>query len=156
LTLILATPHGIWADRRITDYGSGETCDPVKKLVSNDVLVAGFSGNLGTILAAIDMVKDGCENPKELALVSVDKIDVEGLVVKNNRIYTLDLKKAWIRPKRCAYYAMGSGGSVAMAFLAGRTSRTGKIKDKDIKDAFKYCSKARIDCGSSIDFIPAA
>jgi hypothetical protein len=149
MTLILATNHGIFSDRKIT-ADTGETCDPMKKFASNDVIVAAFAGDVETILKAMDMVKEGIEDPREIA-----KIDVEGLVVKNGRIYVLDLKKAWLKPKRCAYWAMGTGGTVAMAFLSGRTSRTGKLTEKDIKDAFKYTSRARTDCGPKADFLQA-
>lgn len=154
MTLILATPFGIWADRKVS-ASTAEVCDPVKKCVSNEFLIAAFAGDLSVILKAIDYVKEGCDNPRELAKVKVDKITVEGLVVKNNRIYVLDLEKAWIRPKRCAYYATGSGGTTAMAFLAGRTSRNGKLTEKDIRDAFSYTAKARDDCGKGIDFLQA-
>lgn len=149
MTLILAVPWGIFSDRKIT-ADSGEVCDPMKKFASNDAIVAAFAGDVETIIKAMDMVKEGVEDPREIA-----KIDVEGLVVKNNRIYVLDLKKAWLKPKRCAFWSMGTGGTTAMAFLAGRSSRTGKLTEKDIRDAFKFTAKCRDDCGKGVDFLQA-
>jgi hypothetical protein len=143
MTLVIATTHGVWADRKIT-ASSGETCDPVKKVAVNDHLCAGFAGAIELILYSVKSVASGADDPKDLALSGV-----EGLVVREGRIYLLDLKKAWLRPKRCAFYCVGTGGTTAMAFLSGR----GSLTPKDIKDTFRYVSKARDDCSATFDHV---
>lgn len=144
MTLIIATPDSLYGDRRIT-ADTGESCEPIKKIIGNEGCVAGFAGGIELILSAMKEVELGVDSPKILA-----KSGVEGLVVKQGRIYLLDLGKSWVRPKRISFYAVGTGASVAMAFLSGR----GKIRHQDIRDCYRYVSRVRDDCGSKFDYLP--
>ena|SRR5690349_188018 len=158
MTLIIGTPLGVWGDRKITS-NSGEVCDPLKKVVANDVLVAGFAGDFFVILKAIQEVESGTEDPKLLAKVAdtsgKEPIYIEGIVVKQGRIYILDSGKSWVRPKGTAYYGMGTGGTTAMAFLSGIAKVRRKVTDDDISAAFHYVSKCRDDCSSTHDYLEA-
>lgn len=145
MTLILATHRGIYSDRKIT-CDTGDRCDPIRKFAYNEALVAGFAGDLELILESIKLVESGEENPKKIALSGV-----EGLIVKSGRIYMVELKKTWLRPKREAFYACGTGASQAMAFLAGR----GKIRHSDVCAAFRYVARVRDDCGKGMDYTEA-
>ena len=158
MTLIIGTPLGVWADFKITS-NSGEACDPLKKVVANDVLVAGFAGDFQVILKAIQEVESGTEDPKVIAKVAdtsgKEPIYIEGIVVKQNRIYVLDCGKAWLKPKACAMWAMGTGGTTALAFLSGVAKVRRKVTDSDISAAFSYTSKARDDCSAKHLFVEA-
>lgn len=147
MTLILSTQDAIYGDTRIT-ADTWEKCDPIKKVAANEFFVAGFAGDFETILEAIRLVEAGEKDLKELA-----KINVEGLVLKEGRIYLLDCRKVWKRPKREAFYACGTGASTALAFLSGRLSRSprAKLTEKDITDTFKYVGKVRQDCSARFD-----
>lgn len=144
MTLILGTPLAIYGDSKIS-ADTWERCDPIKKVASNEFFVAGFAGDFETILEAIRLVENGESDLKEIA-----KIGVEGLILKEGRIYLLDCKKVWKRPKREAFYACGTGATPALAFLSGRLSRAprSKLTDKDIADTFKYVARVREDCNS--------
>lgn len=157
MTLILATPNGIYGDRVISDSG-GERCDNLKKVVSNQTLVAGFAGDFQAIIKAIDLVTLGEEDPKVIARVCAGDVDnsVEGIVVKDGRILVLDCKRVWKRPKSTSFWAVGTGASTALSFLSGRLSAKPKAKltEQDIAAAFRFTAKMRTDCGSRYDFLP--
>lgn len=156
MTLILGTTYGIYGDRKITDSG-GEACPPLRKVVSNDVLVAGFAGDFQAIIKAIDLVSSGETDPKIIAKVCAGDADntVEGLILKEGRIIVLDCRKAWKRPKKEPFWAVGTGSSTALAYLSGRLSARyrAKLTEDDIAATFKYVSRVRTDCGSKYDFI---
>lgn len=156
MTLILGTPYGIYGDRMINDSG-GERCDPLKKVVSNEALVAGFAGDFQAIVKAIELVESGEADPKIIAKVCAGDVDnsVEGIVVKEGRILVLDCKRVWKRPKRESFWAVGTGASTALAFLSGRLSAKPKAKltEQDIAAAFKFTAKARTDCSATYDFL---
>jgi len=144
MTLVLATHSKIYGDFKIT-ADTGERCDQLKKVVSNEVLAAGFAGDFETIIEAIRLVELGEGDPKVIA-----KTGVEGLILKEGRIYLLDCRKVWKRPKREAFYGCGTGSSTAMAYLSGRLSvkPRAKLSEDDITAAFKFTAKCRDDCSS--------
>lgn len=145
MTLILATVDKIWGDKKVT-ADTGERCDDLCKVASNDVLAAGFAGDFETILEAIRLVEMGETDPKVIA-----KTGVEGIVLKGGRILVLDCKKVWKRPKNNTFYAMGTGSSAALAYLSGRLSVKPKAKltEADIDATFRFVGKTRDDCGKS-------
>ncbi len=149
MTLILGTSGFIAGDRKIT-ADSGEKCDNLKKVISNEALIAGFAGDFETIIEAMRLVEMGESDPKVIA-----KTGVEGLVLKEGRLYLLDCRKAWKRPKKEAFYACGTGATTAIAFLSGRLSgkTVAKLTDKDVSDTFKFVSKSRDDCGAKYDYV---
>ena len=149
MTLILATHDQVWGDRRIT-ADTGEKCDPIRKVVSNEWLCAGFAGDFETILESIRIVESGEKDPKVIA-----KTGVEGLILKEGRLYLLDCRKVWKRPAREAFYACGTGSATALAFLSGRLSVKPKsiLTDKDIDKAFKYVARCRTDCSATYDTV---
>lgn len=152
MTLILALPNRLYSDRKISDVAGGEVCTPIQKSTFNDKIVAGFAGDFEKILALLKQVEEGETDPKQLALSKQD-----GLVIRNGRIYLLDAGYAWLKPKRCRYFATGSGGSCAMHFLTGRLSakRGSKITHEDVMATFRYVAKSRSDCGDGVNWIDA-
>ena len=151
MTLILATVDKVWGDKKVT-ADTGEKCDDICKVASNEVLAAGFAGDFETILECIRLVEMGETDPKVLA-----KTGVEGIVVKGSRILVLDCKKVWKRPKKDAYYAMGTGSTAALAYLSGRLSvkPKSKLTEADIAATFRFVAKTRDDCGKSYDCVEA-
>ncbi len=147
MTLILATTDKLYSDRKISDEG-GTRCDPIRKNALNEVIAAGFAGDFATILEAQTLVESG-----ETDLKTIAKTGVEAIVLKQGRIYVLDTKKVWLRPKRNAYYGVGTGSTEALAYLAGRVRPGKKVTESDIKAAFLYVSRTRVDCGSKYDVI---
>ena len=139
----------VFGDRCIT-ADTGERCDPLRKVVANDVLCAGFAGDFETILEAIRLVEAGEADPRVIA-----KTGVEGLVIKDGRTLLLDSRKVWKRPKKEAFYACGTGAGSALAFMSGRLSAKprSKLTQTDISDTFRYVSRYRTDCGSKYDSV---
>jgi hypothetical protein len=142
MTLILATKDTVYGDLKVV-ADTGEKCDNLCKVVSNDFLAAGFAGDFETIIESIRLVEAGETDPKVIA-----KTGVEGLIVKDERIYLLDCRKVWKRPKKELYFGCGTGSSAALAFLSGRLSAKpkGKLTEEDISAAFKFVGRSRDDC----------
>jgi hypothetical protein len=158
VTLILAVQGlGLYGDRVISDSG-GERCSPIRKIVSNQALVAGFAGDFQAIIKAIELVSSGEEDPKVIAKVCAGDVDntVEGIIVKEGRILVLDCRKVWKRPKSESFWAVGTGATTALSFLSGRLSVKSKSKltESDIAAAYKFTARMRTDCGSKYDFLP--
>ncbi len=147
MTLILATPDFVTGDRKVT-ADTGEKCDNICKVAFNDFLSGGFAGDFETILEAIRLVESGEADPRIIA-----KTGVEGIIVKDSRMLVLDCKKVWKRPKRNAFYAMGTGASSALAFLSGRLSvkRKAILTEDDIRATFLFVARTRDDCGAKYD-----
>lgn len=143
MTLIVATPKGLWADRKISS-DTGEKCRPTCKLAGNHALVAGFAGDYDAILKAIEAVEAGQVSPKVLADCGAD-----ALIVKSGRIWEIDAGRARLAPARTKVLATGTGYAEALAFIAGRGAPT----DRNIEAAFKYVFRVRDDCGKGIDFV---
>jgi hypothetical protein len=158
MTLILATPDGLWGDRMISDSG-GEKCPPLKKITSGEAFVAGFAGDFQAIIKALELVNSGETDPKIIAKVCAGDVDntVEGLIVKDGRMLVLDCRKVWKRPKSELFWAVGTGASTALAFLSGRLSSKpkGKLTEADVKATFRYTGSVRSDCGKAFDFLSA-
>jgi hypothetical protein len=142
VTCIIASPRGIWADRIITS-SEGDRCDSICKVIANPWFVVGFAGPLEAILAGLDLAASE-ESLDDLALATTK---VTGLAVRRNRLFVLELGKVWPKPRNCAFWAVGTGGEAAMAFLAGR----GKTRPGDIMAAHKFVAAIRDDCGRGVD-----
>lgn len=125
----------------------GDAHDPMRKLAANELLVAGFSGDTTSVRKALDGVRRG-EDLDELAKSAKG---APGLAVKAGRLYYLEDGLVWPKPKSCRHYAVGSGASQALAWLAGRA----EVSDETIRLAHKYVAKVRDDCGRGVDFKPA-
>jgi hypothetical protein len=150
MTLILAVSGlGIFGDRKIS-CADGSKCEDLVKVASNDALCAGFAGDFGPVIKAIEAVKEGEDDAAMLA-----RINVDGLVMKNGRILLIDSGKVWTRRKSTVFYATGTGYAEALAYLSGLTNKTKKITEQSVKQTFRYVSKVRDDCSAKYDFIPA-
>lgn len=148
MTLILGISHGIYGDRKVTS-DDGSRCEPLVKVAKNDFLVAGFAGDFNEILKALDAVREGESDPRELA-----RIDIDGIVIKDGRIFLIDGGKAWLKRKGCGFIATGTGHAEATSYLSGVTSITKKVTDKSIRAAFRFVARVRDDCGRGIDYLP--
>ncbi len=140
MTLLVATPRGVWADRRVS--GQCTRFAPERKVFSNDLgLVAGFCGdNSGCVRAAQRFLRDPAVTLQELAELS------DGLIVTPaGRIHEL-----WggIVTRRRNVACHGSGFAEAGAFLTGAKSTT----DRTIRRLFRYVFSVRTDCGDGVDF----
>lgn len=146
MTLVLALPWGVYSDRMISS-SDGTRCDNIRKSASNEHLAAGFAGNLIKIVNAVDAVKAGEDDPKELANFGVD-----GVIVRNGRILLIDSGKIWTKRKSCQFYATGTGWAEGMSFLSGLIYPSKKVTDKHIQATFRYVFRVRSDCGGGVDF----
>lgn len=149
MTLILSVPWGIYSDKKVS-AADGTRCDNIRKAASNDYLVAGFAGDFNKILRALEAVKQGESDPKQLA-----KLGVDGMVVQTGRMLLIDSGKIWTKRKTCHFYATGTGWAEAMAFLSGLVYPGKKVTDKHIQATFRYVFRCRTDCGGGVDFTPA-
>lgn len=140
MTCLIATPAGIWADRRITS-ADGTVWRPGRKIAGNDALVAGFCGSTGPCERARCAVKAGESDPQELAKIC------DGLAVNEAGVWELDSGAAKRVPSRFPYSVAGSGHAEAAAFLAG----AGAADDATIRQALRYVAKVRWDCGDGAD-----
>lgn len=148
MTLILAVSGlGIFGDRKIS-CADGSKCEDLVKVASNDALCAGFAGDFGPVIKAIEAVQEGEDDPAMLA-----RINVDGLVMKNGRILLIDSGKVWTRRKSCIFYATGTGYAEALAYLSGLTHKTKKVTPQAIKQTFTYVSKVRDDCSKKFDMV---
>ncbi len=145
MTIVIGTHAGIWADRRIS-MDDGRNATALCKLASNAAIVAGFAGDYEAILAALETVQGGEDDPKKLAL-----LNCEGIIVKAGRLYEIDAGRAFLRPKHTKALATGTGWVEALAFLSGRAS----YEHSDIKAAIRYTSRVRTDCGNGFDSLCA-
>lgn len=141
MTVIIGTRAGVWADRRIS-MDDGRNATAMCKLAGNQALVAGFAGDYEAILAALEAVQGGEDDPKKLAL-----LNCEGVIVKAGRLYEIDAGRAFLRPKHTKALATGTGWVEALAFLSGRAS----YEHSDIKAAIRYVSRVRTDVGDGCD-----
>ena len=140
MTLLVATPRGVWADRRVS--GEARRFAPERKVFSNALgLVAGFCGdNSKCVRASERFLHDPDASLQDLADLS------DGLMVTpQGRIYEL-----WggVVSRRRNVACHGSGFCEAEAFLAGAKSTT----DRTIRRLFRYVFRVRTDCGDGIDF----
>lgn len=142
MTVLVATLQGIAADRRVAS--SEHRFRPAIKVVRGDGIVAGFCGDNAACVKAMLAVRAGETDPQTLAEIC------DGLVVSPLGVYDLVSKLAARAPKREPFVTEGSGWCEAQAFLRGR----GKYRPADLRDAVRYVSSVRLDCGNGCDWLP--
>jgi hypothetical protein len=149
VTLIIATPAGVWADRKITS-DDGARHDPACKVAANLAIVVGFSGDCSAWRRAFDAVRGGEE---DVASVATACKGAHGLVVRRGRLWLLEDGLVWpVRLRRGRrHYAVGSGAEQALAWLAGH----GANDPEAIRSAHRYVASVRDDCGCGVDFRPS-
>jgi ATP-dependent protease HslVU (ClpYQ) peptidase subunit len=119
------------------------------KLAKNSFIICAVSGTAACNMQVKDAIKKGCQSADDL-LEYVDK-DSYALILTPDGI----LKQAqdgvlW----PCKNLAtIGSGGNLALGFIAGHLSATGstKITPGLARKAIHYTSKHRSDCGGGCD-----
>lgn len=148
MTLVLAVPWGVYTDSKIS-AADGVKCDPLKKCASNHALVAGFAGDWAKIIKACEAVAAGEEDPRELG-----KFGVDGLVVKQARIFLIDCGRVTVRRKSTKFYCTGTGWAEGNSFMHGMLAAGKSVTHSTIEKTFKHVFKVRDDCGGQIHFLP--
>lgn len=146
MTCIVATPHFMAADRRVTDDGAGSS---MVKVAKNPWLIAAASGNAVCTLAVKRAVKQGATSPNDL-LQYVDSDSYALVLLPTGQLYLLSEKAAWARP-RGGVEAIGTGADLALGYLGGIVSCGGKPTVGAVKLAMKFVSRKRVDCGGGCD-----
>lgn len=141
MTVLVATFQGVAADRRVAS--SEHTFRPATKIVRGDGIVAGFCGDNTACAKAMAAVRSGETDPQVLAELC------DGLAVTARGMWELSSKLASRAPRREPFITNGSGWCEAQAFLRGR----GRWRPADIRDAVRFVSSVRLDCGNGCDWL---
>jgi hypothetical protein len=142
MTCLIATFSGVWADRRVTGTDAARYT-PARKILRGTGLVAGFCGDDSACSKAFDAVRKGETDVAVLAALC------EGVLVDRRGRWELWDGVAVRVPKRVPVAAHGTGCGPALAFLAGR----GKYDNRAVRDALRYVSTVRTDCGDGVDYL---
>lgn len=144
MTCVIATSSFICADRRCTS-DTGEKCPNVTKVYANVGLVVSFCGKTSVAFDIAKLVKDGRTDPKDFIELAADHSSIICLDPEGKITLVAD-NAAW--PARRPWYAIGSGGDMAIGFLAA----VGKTDKGSVRKAQQFVASRRADCGGGCDF----
>lgn len=147
MTCIVATPHFLAADRRVTDDGAGSS---MVKVAKNRWLIAAASGNAICTLAVKRAVQQGAESPNDL-LQYVDKDSYALVLLPTGAILKISEGAAWACP-RGLVEAIGSGADLALGYLGGVAACGYAPTVGTVREALRFVAKRRVDCGGGADF----
>jgi hypothetical protein len=144
VTCIIATSSFLCGDKRCTS-DSGEKCPNVTKVHANVGLAVGFAGKTSIAYDIARLIKEGRTDPKDFVEVAADHstiicLDAEG------KLWLASDNAVW--PVRRPWYAIGSGGDLAIGYLAA----LGKQDKASARKAQHFAASRRADCGGGVDF----
>lgn len=149
MTVILATPKFMIADRRVVDDDPKKKCRPHAKIFCNRYLVAGVAGNFMCLMALGAAVREGAQNPDDLADM-IDE-DSEGLcLTAEGRLWSINMDK--FHELHDPIFGIGSGAHAALGYLAGTGSQTLAA----CKAAVAFAATLDTGCGDGFDVLRLA
>lgn len=137
------------ADRRVlSEDGSASS---LVKIAKNPYLIAAASGNATSTLDVRRAVRKGAWTPDDL-IEHVDKDSHALVLLPHGDVHRIEDGRVW--PAERGLQGIGSGADLALGVLwAWRADWDSAYGLKNlVRDAFKFVSSRRADCGGGVDF----
>lgn len=145
MTCIVAGERWMAADRRITNDDGGSSS--LVKIAKNPWLIAAASGNATSTLDVKRAVRKGAQSVEDL-IEHVDKDSYALVMTLDGGVFRIESARSWACA-RGELHAIGSGGDLALGWLSARWPDQTPLV---VREAFRFVSKKRTDCGGGVDF----
>ena len=149
VTVIISGRGWMAADRRVTsDDGASSS---LVKIAKNPWLIAAASGNATSTLDVRRAVRKGAWTPEDL-IKHVDSGSHALVLLPSGDVHRIEDGRVW--PAERGLQGIGSGADLALGMLwAWKADWDSAYGLKTlVRDAFKFVSSRRADCGGGMDF----